>query len=164
MGGFLGGLVGVEWIKKRIGEKKSSGDLLVQPILLALLIGRVGCFSMGIYEETYGVPTKLPWGMNLGDGLNRHPVALYEMIFLLILWMIILLIQRKYELRPGAVFKIFMISYLTFRFFLEWIKPHYPVLLGLSVIQLACLAGLFYYRHEIRNPTRFFLTIPSTHA
>jgi phosphatidylglycerol---prolipoprotein diacylglyceryl transferase len=164
VGGFLGGLAGVEWIKKRIGENKSSGDLLVQPILLALVMGRMGCFSMGVFEQTFGVPTGLPWGMDLGDGLKRHPVALYEIIFLLILWMSIRRVQRKYELRTGASFKIFMICYLAFRFFLEWIKPHYPIILGLSVIQLACMAGLFYYRRDIRYPNRIFLKPIQTHA
>jgi len=85
LGGFLGGLTGVEIVKKIIKEKGASGDLFVYPIILALIIGRMGCFSMGIYEETYGTVTTLPWGMNLGDGLIRHPVSLYEIIFLLVL-------------------------------------------------------------------------------
>jgi prolipoprotein diacylglyceryltransferase len=157
VGGFLGGLFGVEWIKKIIGEKKSSGDLFVRPILLALIIGRIGCFSMGIYEETYGTPTTLPWGMNLGDGLSRHPVAIYEIIFLILLWIFIRRIERKGELRTGATFKIFMISYLLFRFILDFIKPHYNIIPDLSVIQIACLGGLIYYRKEIWSPDRMFL-------
>jgi prolipoprotein diacylglyceryltransferase len=157
VGGFLGGLFGVEWIKKIIGEKKSSGDLFVRPILLSLIIGRIGCFSMGIYEETYGTPTTLPWGMNLGDGLSRHPVAIYEIIFLILLWIFIRRIERKGELRTGATFKIFMISYLLFRFILDFIKPHYNIIPDLSVIQIACLGGLIYYRKEIWSPDRMFL-------
>src|SRR5947209_33518 len=68
LGALLGGLLSVEITKKLIREKKSSGDLYVYPILLALIIGRIGCFSMGIHEETYGTQTTLPWGLNLGDG------------------------------------------------------------------------------------------------
>src|ERR1700759_381192 len=89
VGGFLGGLFGVELIKKIIGEKKPSGSLFVKPILLALIIGRIGCFSMGVFEETYGLPASVPWGLNLGDGILRHPVALYEIGFLILLWLII---------------------------------------------------------------------------
>ena len=84
LGGFLGGLFGVEFVKKIIKEKHASGDLFTYPIILALIIGRIGCFSMGIYEETYGLPTKLPWGMHLGDNQLRHPVCLYEIIFLIL--------------------------------------------------------------------------------
>jgi hypothetical protein len=42
---------------------------------------------MGVYEETYGLPSSLPWAMDLGDGIQRHPVALYEIIFLIALWL-----------------------------------------------------------------------------
>jgi phosphatidylglycerol---prolipoprotein diacylglyceryl transferase len=154
VGGFLGGLIGVEWVKKWIGETKSSGDLFVKPIILALIIGRIGCFSMGIYEETYGLPTSLPWGMNLGDGVCRHPVVLYEIIFLVFLWIAINWLQRKYELREGSYFKIFMIAYLIFRFLIDFIKPHFDVVGNLSMIQLACLAGLIYYRKDLFFPNK----------
>ena len=50
IGGFLGGLLGVELVKKLIGEKHSSGDLFTYPMILALIIGRIGCFGMGVYE------------------------------------------------------------------------------------------------------------------
>jgi phosphatidylglycerol---prolipoprotein diacylglyceryl transferase len=157
VGGFLGGLFGVEMVKKMIGEKKSSGDLFVKPILLALIIGRIGCFSMGVYEKTYGLPTGLPWGMNLGDGITRHPVALYEIGFLILLWVTISRLERNYELVAGSMFKIFMIAYLLFRFLLDFIKPHYNIIPGLSSIQLACVTGLIYYRRDIWFMHRIFL-------
>lgn len=149
VGGFLGGLFGVEIIKKIIGEKKSSGTLFVKPILLALIIGRIGCFSMGVFEETFGLPTSLPWGLNLGDGILRHPVALYEIVYLILLWLTISRIERNYEPGEGDTFKFFMIAYLLFRFMLDFIKPHYNIILGLSSIQIACFAGLLYYRKDI---------------
>jgi phosphatidylglycerol---prolipoprotein diacylglyceryl transferase len=156
VGGFLGGLFGVEAVKKIIREKRSSGDLFVKPILLALIIGRMGCFSMGIHEETYGLQTTLPWGINLGDGIQRHPVTFYEIIFLILLWVAISKLERKKFLRKGALFKFFMIAYLLFRFLLDFIKPHYNIIVGLSTIQLACLAGLFYYRRDIFFIGRLF--------
>jgi len=164
VGGFLGGLVGVEWMKKRIGETRSSGDLFVKPLLLALIIGRIGCFSMGVHEETYGLSTALPWGMDLGDGLKRHPVTLYEIGFLIVLWGFINRMQKKYELREGSLFKIFMIAYLSFRFLIDFIKPHYDVVGNLSMIQLACLAGLLYYRRDIIFPGRMLLKKYTAHA
>lgn len=154
VGGFVGGLAGVELVKKIIGEKKSSGDLFVFPMILALMIGRVGCFSMGVYEETYGCETSLPWGLNLGDGLRRHPAVLYEMLFLFLLWVGLKAVQRRLALENGALFKLFMIAYLFFRLLLDFIKPHYVVFLGLSTIQLTCLACLLYYFRFITQPKK----------
>jgi phosphatidylglycerol---prolipoprotein diacylglyceryl transferase len=154
VGGFIGGLFGVEFIKKCINERTSSGDLFVYPMLLALIIGRIGCFSMGIYEETYGVPTQLPWSINLGDGLYRHPVSLYEIVFLIGLWIAFVQIQKRYKLMNGSLFKLFMISYLTFRFLLDFIKPHYTFNIGLSTIQISCMLALVYYYRYIVKPKR----------
>lgn len=154
VGGFLGGLFGVELAKKIIGEKRSSGDLFVYPMILALIIGRFGCFSMGIYEETYGLPTRMPWGMDLGDEFSRHPVCLYEILFLAALWMGLRQLQKSLVLQNGSLFKLFMIFYLLFRLLLDFIKPHYTYGLGLSTIQLTCLAGLIYYLPYIIQPKK----------
>ncbi|HVW58452.1 MAG TPA: prolipoprotein diacylglyceryl transferase family protein [Puia sp.] len=151
LGGFLGGLWAVELVKKFIGERQASGDLFVYPILLALIIGRIGCFSMGVFEETYGTPTSLPWGMYLGDGLRRHPVALYEILFLLLLGATLRKMDPLLSVEQGARFKVFLIAYCAFRLLLDFIKPHYTFPIGLSTIQLASIAGLIYYfPHIIR--------------
>ncbi|MGJ7030335.1 prolipoprotein diacylglyceryl transferase [Niabella hirudinis] len=154
VGGFLGGLAGVEGMKKLIGEKQRSGDLYTYPIILGLVIGRIGCFSMGVHEETYGLPTALFTGMNLGDGLLRHPVALYEIIFLLLLVVLIRWISLRFPVDSGALFKLFMMGYLLFRFLLDFIKPHYTWPVGLSSIQIACLLGLLYYIRYIVQPKK----------
>ncbi|MBC7422006.1 MAG: prolipoprotein diacylglyceryl transferase [Ferruginibacter sp.] len=145
LGGFLGGLFGVELIKKLLKEKHSSGDLFTYPMILALIIGRIGCFSMGVYEETYGTPTTFFTGMDLGDGMLRHPVTLYEILFLLLLWITLVQVDKSYKLAEGARFKLFMIGYILFRFFCDFIKPSYIVVFGLSTIQLTALLGLLYY-------------------
>jgi len=157
VGGLLGGLAGVEIMKKFIHEKKASGDLFVYPFLLALIIGRIGCFSMGIYEETYGNETNLITGMDLGDGKLRHAVALYEIVFLVILWISIHYTASRVSFQPGALFKIFMISYLLFRFLIDFIKPHYTFNFGLSAIQVSCFAGLIYYSPYIVQPRKLIL-------
>jgi phosphatidylglycerol---prolipoprotein diacylglyceryl transferase len=145
LGGFLGGLWGVEIIKKVIKEKHSSGDLFTYPMLLALIIGRIGCFSMGVYEETYGTITTSFAGMNLGDGQLRHPVTLYEIGFLVLLWLGLVQLEKKYQLAEGLRFKFFMIAYIAFRFFLDFVKPHYTFSFGLSTIQITAVVGLLYY-------------------
>lgn len=153
-GGLLGGLFGVELTKKMMGEKRSSGDLFVYPIILALIIGRIGCFSMGVHEETYGIETGLPWAMNLGDRIPRHPIMLYEILFLALIWIVLRQTQKRNVLEGGALFKLFMISYLLFRFLIDFVKPHYPVILQLNTIQLTCIAGLLYYSPFILRPKK----------
>jgi len=97
----------------------------------------------------------LPWGMNLGDGERRHPVALYEIIFLVFLSLCLERVRKKYLLAHGSLFKLFMIAYLLFRFLLDFIKPHYSFSIGLSTIQLTCMAGLLYYVPYIIQPKKF---------
>lgn len=159
VGGFLGGLAGVELMKKYIGENKASGDLFVYPMILALIIGRVGCFSMGVHEETYGVVTRYPWGLDLGDGLSRHPVALYEIGVLVLLWAGLKLVDKSMALQTGALFKLFMMAYVGFRFVLDFIKPHYTYGFGLSTIQVTCLLGLLYYSPYLLHPKKLIRTV-----
>lgn len=149
-GGLLGGLLGVELIKKFIGVRVASGDLYVIPILVALFIGRIGCFLMGVAEPVYGIETKFFMGMNLGDGLRRHPVALYEMIYLVLLFGLFQSIKRK-ELRNGDRFKLFMVLYFLYRFVIEFLKPYQPLYLDLSSIHWSAIfIFLYYYKFLIR--------------
>lgn len=154
LGGFWGGLLGVELVKKIIGERRPSGDLFVYPMIIALIIGRIGCFSMGIYEETYGLPTQLPWGIAVGDGLPRHPVTLYEIGFLLLLWILLVQVDKKYRLVPGARFKFWLMAYTLFRLLIDFLKPQYSFNIGLSTIQLTCVLGLLYYFRYWTQPKK----------
>jgi phosphatidylglycerol:prolipoprotein diacylglycerol transferase len=156
IGGLLGGLIGVELTKKQIGVTASSGDLMVYPIIVSMLIGRTGCFLAGLTDGTFGIASSLPWAINFGDGVYRHPTNLYEMLFWLILWFTLHQLERKRELANGARFKLLMVSYLFFRLCIEFIKPAYFFSFGLSVLQLASLAGLAYYYKIILYPTRNF--------
>ena len=146
LGGLLGGLAGVELTKLIIGEKHSSGDLFTYPLILAMIIGRMGCLSMGVYEPTYGNPTHLPWAMDLGDSIYRHPTALYEIIFLGLLWLTLAGIENRFVLRSGARFQLFMMGYLLYRFTVDFIRPGFRWWEGgLTTLQLTALLGLIYY-------------------
>lgn len=152
MGGLFGGLLGVELAKKIIGEKQSSGDLFTLPIILGIIIGRIGCFLSGIKEFTYGSETNTIFGMDLGDGILRHPITLYEIVFLTILFILIYRLQQKQvNFTSGNYFKVFMILYFLFRFGVEFLKPNTFLFLGLSSIQYLCLICFFYYAKTIQN-------------
>lgn len=161
VGGLLGGLIAVEITKKILGIKYSSGDIMTYPLILGIIIGRVGCFFAGLEDGTYGKKTNLPWGVDFGDGILRHPTQIYEIIFLLFLWLCICALERakmilifnnkidlkgkEFELPNGLKFKIFLFAYLFFRFCIEFMKPVSIFYLELSFIQISCLLGIFYY-------------------
>lgn len=151
VGGLLGGLIGVELIKRWNDITRSTGDLLVYPLVTAIAIGRIGCFLTGPIDKTAGLPTSLPWGVAMGDSVKRHPVALYEIAFLLLL---ALLLTRPMKIE-GDRFRIFLSSYLAFRLAIDFLKPEPPpIFLGLSAIQWACALGLLYYGLVFSNDSR----------
>ena len=145
VGGLLGGLIGVEVAKKLIGVQQRSGDLFVFPLILGMIIGRIGCAFAGLDDNTYGLRTTLPWGMDMGDGIHRHPTNLYEILWLGLVWLALIGIERRWKLKSGARFKIFMVLYLEYRFAIEFIKPQPQVFFGLSAIQIAAELGVLYY-------------------
>lgn len=151
MGGLFGGLLGVEIAKKIIGETQSSGNLFTFPIIAGIFIGRIGCLLYGVNEFTYGKVTTFFMGIDLGDGLKRHPIALYELIFLVALFLFLKRLQKQKNLENGMLFQYFMILYFSFRFIIEFIKPNIFFVLGLSSIQIVCLICLFYYHKTILN-------------
>lgn len=85
VGALVLGLISVELIKRYIGLRESTGDLYAIPLALGIAIGRIGCFLTGLSDNTYGTPTSLPWAVDFGDSIPRHPTQLYEIIFLLAL-------------------------------------------------------------------------------
>jgi phosphatidylglycerol---prolipoprotein diacylglyceryl transferase len=151
MGGLFGGLLGVEIAKRIIGEKHSSGDLFTFPIIVGIAIGRLGCFLSGVKEFTYGQPTTFFTGMDLGDGLMRHPVALYEIVFLAFLFLSLKQLKKFTQQESGLQFKIFMLLYFGFRFCIEFIKPNVFYLAGLSSIQWLCALCYLYYFSTIKK-------------
>ncbi len=122
----------------------ASGDIYVIPIIIAVFIGRIGCFLSGIAEPTFGIETTFFMGMNLGDGKLRHPVALYEMIYMVFLFALFYKLKSK-SLDNGERFKLFMVLYFLYRFAVEFIKPYHPIFLHLSSIQWSSIFIFVYY-------------------
>jgi prolipoprotein diacylglyceryltransferase len=141
VGGLLGGWTGIELAKKILGLHRSTGDLFVYPLALGTAIGRLGCFFTGLSDHTYGIATSLPWGVDFGDGVARHPTQLYESLFVLTLAALLHFALRGRILRPGTRFRLYFTGYFLFRFTVEFIKPRETPLLGLSAIQCAALCG-----------------------
>ena len=151
VGGLLGGWAGVELAKKITRVTRSTGDVFIWPLALGTAIGRIGCFLTGLADRTYGVATALPWGVDFGDGVRRHPTQLYESLFVLTLATTLTFATRRRTLPTGARFRLYLAGYFLFRIAVEFLKPRETPFLALSAIQFASLFGaalaLFTLRH-----------------
>lgn len=144
-GALAGGILAVELYKLARGISGSTGAIWVGPLALGIAVGRLGCLFAGLPDETYGTPTALPWGVDLGDGILRHPVQLYESLAMLaFLALYLVALARRAAWTGTRAFYLFILFYAVQRFVWEFWKP-YPRLVGpLDVFQLLALAMIFY--------------------
>lgn len=146
VGGLLGGLIGVEIAKKLTGIRRSTGDQFILPLVAGTVVGRIGCFLAGLNDGTYGVATTLPWGVDFGDGVARHPTQVYDMLFVLALGGLLWHWRAPLGKRAGLAFKLYLAAYLAWRLLVDAIKPvPYAYAFGLSGIQLVCVLALVCY-------------------
>jgi hypothetical protein len=147
----LGGWLGIEMVKIGLQIRQRTGDVYLLPMALGLSLGRVGCFLTGLSDGTHGNPSFLPWAVDFGDGIPRHPSQLYESLFVLI-WGLALYFGLFRVQSPGSRFRLFMAGYLLFRFGSEWLKPVMMIYGGLSAIAWASLLGAVYCLISVWRP------------
>ncbi len=150
VGGLVGAWLAVEFAKQRLGITRRTGDVFAIPLTVGIAIGRIGCFLTGLDDNTHGLPTSLPWAIDFGDGIPRHPAQLYEIGFLALLLLPALVMLRRAMHREGDLWRLFFAGYLAFRLGLEFLKPGEPIG-GLTAIQWTCLAALAWFAWR-RNP------------
>jgi len=162
VGGLLGGLIGVEVAKALTNQTRSTGDAMVWPIALGLAFGRVGCFVAGLHDDTFGVATTLPWGVDFGDGVSRHPTQAYDVIVALGL---AAALHGRFARAPGLAFKLFLSGYLLWRFGIDALKPvPHAYAFGWSGIQWVCALALAAYAPIVhRHWKRQFNDAPAAH-
>jgi prolipoprotein diacylglyceryl transferase len=141
-GSLLGGAVGAYIGCRLTGIRLwSFADALAPAMLVAQALGRVGNY---FNQELFGLPTTLPWGLEIDttapmfpDGLPAgtlfHPLFLYEIIWNLAGVAIILLLERRIALRWGRAFAVYLIWYGLGRSWLEAIRidPTSDALIGI---------------------------------
>lgn len=144
-GAIAGGIVAVEIYKLLRGIRGSTGLPFVAPLALGIGIGRFGCFFAGLPDYTYGTPTALPWAVDFGDGIPRHPVQLYEsaaMFLFLIVFLVAIRRRNEFVLHNG--FYLFVGWYAVQRFAWEFLKPYPPVAGPFNTFHLVCAILLAY--------------------
>jgi prolipoprotein diacylglyceryl transferase len=151
----------------------SFADALVPGLLAAQALGRWGNY---FNNELFGVPTDLPWGilipsynpsypLGLPDGLAFHPTFLYESLWSLVGIAVLLLLERRFNLRWGRMFALYLMWYSFGRFFIESIRlDPSDVFLGLRTNQWSAVVGFLFgfallmlqrYRHTGEETTGY---------
>src|SRR5262245_43000765 len=132
---LIGGYVAVELMKLLLGIRFKTGDAWALPLALALAVGRCGCYCNGC---CVGTPSELPWAVDFGDGVRRHPTQAYESLFHLAMVWILFQLQVRNRF-VGHRLQLYLIAYGAFRFFIEWIRPEPRDYGGLTYYQWAAV-------------------------
>jgi phosphatidylglycerol---prolipoprotein diacylglyceryl transferase len=125
IGAMAGAISAVELYKWQTGIKGSTGIVFVPAFATSVAIGRIGCFLSGLDDQTHGIATALPWAVDFGDGIARHPVQLYESAAMaLFLAFALLQLARRdaFFMRNG--FYLLVGWYACQRFAWEFLKPY----------------------------------------
>ncbi|WP_420897883.1 prolipoprotein diacylglyceryl transferase [Cryobacterium adonitolivorans] len=130
-GALLGGAVGAYIGTRRAGIRFwSFADALAPGMLLAQAMGRLGNW---FNHELFGLPTTLPWGLEISPdnaaypvglpvGTLFHPTFLYEIVWNLVGVAVILILERTFRLRWGTAFGVYLIWYGAGRSVFESIR------------------------------------------
>jgi prolipoprotein diacylglyceryltransferase len=142
---LAGAIIAVEVYKAMRGVRGSTGGVFVGPLATGIVVGRFGCLFSGLPDRTYGASTALPWGVDLGDGISRHPVQVYESLSLALFLLFYLLgLARRAPWAMRRAFYVFAAWYGAQRFVWEFLKP-YPKLIGPFNLFHLISAGLVVY-------------------
>lgn len=152
LGAFAGAIFAVETWKARVGMTGSTGVVFVAGFATSVVVGRIGCFLSGLEDQTYGIPTTLPWGHDFGDGIARHPVQLYESaaMALFLVWALAQLARRSPVILCNG-FYLLAFWYAAQRFVWEFFKPYAPVLGPLNLFHIVCLGLMGYAAFMLRR-------------
>ncbi|MDF2892504.1 MAG: lgt1 [Clostridia bacterium] len=112
-----------------------TADIVAPSIIIGQAIGRWGNFVNG---EAHGGPTNLPWGI-LVDGVRVHPTFLYESLWNLGVFLILILYRRKKKAN-GEIFLLYGVLYSLGRFWIEGMRTDSLWFMGMRAAQLISLA------------------------
>ncbi|TFD47419.1 prolipoprotein diacylglyceryl transferase [Cryobacterium sp. TMT1-2-1] len=151
-GSLIGGAVGA-YIGCRLSGIRfwSFLDAVAPGMLLAQAMGRLGNW---FNHELFGLPTTLPWGLEiestnaayplgLPPGTLFHPTFLYEIIWNLVGVAVIIVLERRINLRWGKAFGVYLIWYGAGRSVFESIRVDpSEIILGLRTNVWASIAAV----------------------
>ena len=130
-GAIIGGLISIIYLaKKRKQSIIKTTDIIVPGLILAQAIGRWGNFfnseahggivSLEFLQSMY-LPNFIIDGMNI-DGVYYHPTFLYESIWCVIGFLLLLLIRKLTKRKDGVMTCCYFIWYGIGRFIIEGLR------------------------------------------
>jgi prolipoprotein diacylglyceryltransferase len=152
VGGLAGAIAAIEAYKRFTGVTGSTGIVFAAPFAATVAVGRLGCFLSGLADFTYGTPTAMPWGVDFGDGIHRHPVQLYESLAMAAMFVVLiqrLIVRDRFWLTNG--FYLVVGWYALQRFVWEFFKPYATVVGPFNLFHMVCLGLLLYAGVMIRS-------------
>jgi phosphatidylglycerol:prolipoprotein diacylglycerol transferase len=140
LGGVAGGYLTVYLYKRRIGLRRSTGDLFAVAVSAGEAVGRWGCFFAGC---CYGRPSPVPWPIHQ-HGEWRHPTQIYLSLANATILGILLLVERK---KPAENTLWFLQGtlYCVARFTIEFFRAGPVTSIGLTAAQIACALGFVFF-------------------
>jgi prolipoprotein diacylglyceryl transferase len=138
-------------------------DAISPGVVLAQAIGRWGNY---FNQELFGRPTTLPWGLEI-DKAHRplgyenyatfHPTFLYESLWCLLVFGTILLVERRFVLKRGQVFALYIAMYTFGRIFFEALRIDdatriFGVRFNLLLSIALCVFGIVWFVWLGRRP------------
>ena len=148
IGGAVGAWLGCRWTGIRFW---SFADALAPGLIIAQAMGRLGNW---FNHELFGLPTDLPWGLEiestnpafppgLAPGTLFHPTFLYEMIWNLLGAAVLLWAGRRFALQWGRLFGLYLIWYSAGRIVWESIRiDPSEIFLGIRTNVWAAIFGV----------------------
>jgi len=145
-GAVLGAALGI-WIYSKLSNFQFGyfADLVAPATILAQAVGRVGCTINGC---CYGIETSLPWGLvytHSGSyaplGVATHPTQVYEIIYLLIIFAVLLKLRGRFK-PDGSLFLIYLSLYSLWRVGIDFLRDGTPFLFGLHQAQAIAIIVL----------------------
>lgn len=148
IGGAIGAWLGCKWTGIRFW---TFADALAPGLLLAQAMGRFGNW---FNQELFGLPTDLPWGLEidypnaawpagLPEGTLFHPTFLYEVIWNLLGVAVLLWAGKRFRLQWGRLFGLYLVWYSAGRVVWESIRiDPSEVFLGLRTNVWAAILGV----------------------
>ncbi len=121
-GGMLGVFLALYLFARKTGRSFFQvSDFIAPMVPLGLGFGRLGNF---INKELWGRPAEssIPWAMDYGDHIARHPSALYQALTEGLLLFVILFVFTRKPRPAMSASGLFMLCYGSFRFITEFFR------------------------------------------
>jgi phosphatidylglycerol:prolipoprotein diacylglycerol transferase len=149
-GGLIGGLLtGGAYVWAKGLPLLTYLDIVAPSLLLGQAIGRWGNF---FNEEAFGGPTDLPWKLYISEPRRPpafvdhqffHPTFLYESVWNLGAFVVLFLVlRRRLERAPGALFLAYLGLYSLGRFWVEGLRTDSLMLGSMRVAQLVSVLAI----------------------